>query len=109
MLTTQQKLLCALCHLGVFIGIPFVAPLIVYLVSNDYFVKQQAKEALGFQIGMSILGLIGGVLSFVLIGIPILLAVAIAVIVLPILATIKIADGKDYSYPITGSFVRRNF
>ncbi len=109
MLTTQQKLICALCHLGIFIGIPFIAPIAVYLISNDYFIKQQAKEAFGFQIGISILALIGGALTFILIGFPILLVAGIATVVFPIIATIKIADGKDYSYPITGDFIRKNF
>lgn len=109
MLSTQQKLICALCHLGIFIGLPFIAPLVVYLISEDFFVKQQAKEALGFQIGMAIVGVIGFVLSFVLIGIPILIIASIVIFILPIVATIKVADGEDYSYPITGSFVRKNF
>lgn len=109
MLTTQQKLICALCHLGTFIGLPIIAPLVVFLLSGDYFIKQQAKEALGFQIGMAIIFTIGGVLSLVLIGIPILIIASIVTFVLPIIATIKIADGEDYTYPITGNFVRRNF
>ena len=109
MLTTQQKLICALCHLGTFIGLPIIAPLVVFLLSGDYFIKQQAKEALGFQIGMAIIFTIGGVLSLVLIGIPILIIASIVTFALPIIATIKIADGEDYTYPITGNFVRRNF
>ena len=109
MLTTQQKLICALCHLGTFIGLPIIAPLVVFLLSGDYFIKQQAKEALGFQIGMAIIFTIGGVLSLVLIGIPILIIASIVTFVLPIIATIKIADGEDYNYHITGNFVRRNF
>ena len=36
MLTTEQKLLCALSHLGIFIGIPIVAPIVVMLFSNDW-------------------------------------------------------------------------
>lgn len=109
MLNTDQKLLSALCHLGIFIGLPFVAPGIVLLLSKDYFVKQQAKEALGFQLGMSIVAAIGGILTFVLIGIPILLIAGIVTVVMPIVATVKVVDNKDYSYPITGNFIRRNF
>lgn len=109
MLTTEQKLLCALSHLGIFIGIPIIAPIVVLLFSNDEFIKGQAKEALAFQIGMLIIIAIGAVLSIVLIGIPILIIGGLAIVVFPVIATIKIVDGVNYSYPITGNFVRRNF
>lgn len=109
MLTTEQKVFCGISHLGTFVGLPILAPLVVLLLSNDLFVKQQAKEALAFQIGMIVMAAVGGVLAFVLIGIPILIAVALATVILPIVATIKIADSEDYSYPITGNFVRSNF
>ncbi|WP_352418500.1 DUF4870 domain-containing protein [Proteiniborus sp.] len=107
MLTTEQKLLCALAHLGIFIAIPILAPIIAFLVSNDDFVKMQAKEALGFQIMMIAASIISGLLVIVLIGIPLLLVVGIATVVFPILAIIKVVDGVDYSYPISGSIVRK--
>ncbi len=107
MLTTEQKLLCALAHLGVFVGIPIIAPIIALLVSSDNFVKTQAKEALGFQIMMIAASIISGILVIVLIGIPLLLGIAIATVVFPILAIIKVVDGVDYSYPISGSIVRK--
>lgn len=109
MLTTEQKLLSALCHLSVFISMFVIIPLIVLLVSSDDFVKQQAKEALSFQLSIVILFIIGGISIIVLIGIPIILLTAIATIVFPIIATVKIADGIDYSYPIVGNMVRKNF
>ena len=109
MLTTEQKIFCAICHLGTFVGLPVLAPLVVLLLSNDEFVKQQAKEALAFQIGMLAIAAIGGLLIFIVIGVPILIAVAFATVILPIIATINIADSKDYSYPITGNFVRSRF
>ena len=109
MLTTEQKIFCAICHLGTFVGLPVLAPLVVLLLSNDEFVKQQAKEALAFQIGMLAIAAIGGILVFIVIGVPILIAVAFATVILPIIATINIADSKDYSYPITGNFVRSRF
>lgn len=109
MLTTEQKLLCALCHLGTFVGIPILARLIVLLVSNDQFVKNQAKEALAFQIGLVVAFIISFVLMIILIGFLTIIAVSIIGLILPIIAMVKIVEGQDYSYPITGSFVRRNF
>ncbi|AFS78327.1 hypothetical protein Curi_c13160 [Gottschalkia acidurici 9a] len=106
MLTTEQKLICTLCHLSLFISLPVIVPLIVLVVSNSQFVKQQAKEALAFQIGLIIMGIVGGVLTLLIVGIFILIAVGIAGIVLPIVAVVKISDNIDYSYPISGKFVR---
>ncbi len=109
MLTTEQKLLCALCHLGTFVGLPILAPLIVLLVSNDQFVKNQAKEALVFQIGLVIAVIISFVLMIILIGFLTVIAVSIIGIIFPIIAMVKIVEGQDYSYPITGSIVRKSF
>ena len=109
MLTTEQKHLCALAHLGTFVGIPILAPVIVLLVSSDFFVKQQAKEALGFQIFLILALVISGILTIVLIGIPLLLVVGVVGVVLPIIAIVKVVDGTDYSYPISGSFIRNHF
>ncbi|QXM06417.1 DUF4870 domain-containing protein [Crassaminicella indica] len=108
MLTTEQKLLCGAAHLGWIVGFPIIAPLIIMLLTADMFVKNQAKEALAFQIGMMILGAIFGFLSIILIGIPFLLVVWFAAFILPVIATIRSCKGIDYSYPITGSFIRKN-
>lgn len=108
MLTTEQKILCAVSHLGVFLGLFIIAPLIVMVVSNDEFVKDQAKQALVFQAAMAVLGIIGGITFIFIIGIFILLAVAIMSIVFPIIATVKNMDGVRYSYPITGSLLDNN-
>lgn len=42
MLTTEQKVLSAVCHLGVFIGLPVIIPLIILLFAKDVFIKTQA-------------------------------------------------------------------
>lgn len=113
MITTEQKLLCALSHLGTFVGIPILAPLIVLLVTKNQFVKQQSKEALGFQLFLLIAAFVTGILYITVIGIPIAiiltLGIALLGIILPIIAIIKVIDGIDYSYPVTGKFIRKNF
>ncbi len=108
MLTSEQKLLCGAAHLGWVVGFPILIPLMVFLLSQDFFVKQQAKEALVFQIALIVFGAIFAVLSIVLIGIPFLLVLMIAALVLPIIAVVRVCKGIDYSYPITGKFVRKN-
>lgn len=109
MLTTEQKLLCALAHLGTFIGIPILAPIIVLLASNNDFVKQQAKEALGFQIMLAVAAIVSAILTIVIVGILMLIAVAIIGVIYPIIAVVRVVDGIDYSYPISGQFIRSHF
>jgi|SRR5690554_5916668 len=107
MLTSEQKILGLISHLGIFVGFPILAPLLVFLLSNDYVVKNQAKEALAFQIGLIIAGAIGGLLVFIIIGIPILILISIMGIVFPIMAAIKFYQEGHYSYPITGELLKK--
>lgn len=95
-------------HLSVLSGfiIPFgniIAPLVIWLIKKDEFpfVNDQGKEALNFQITVSIAAVISGVLTMICIGIPMLIAVAIVNIVFPIIAGIKANDGIEYRYPFT--------
>ncbi|MEW9123276.1 MAG: DUF4870 domain-containing protein [Thermotaleaceae bacterium] len=107
--TGEQKLLCGVAHLGWMVGAPILAPLIIMLLSGDYFVRNQAKEALAFQIGLIVLGAIFAILSILLIGIPLLMLLGLGALIFPIIAIVRVCDGIDYSYPITGKFVRDNF
>lgn len=80
-----------------------VAPLVIWLMKRDElpFVADQAREALNFQITVLIAGAVCGLLSFVLIGIPLLFALLIADLVFCILAAIKASEGVAYRYPFT--------
>lgn len=106
MLTSEQKLLAALAHGGKFIGGPIIIPLIIMLVSSDEFVKNQAKESLIFELVMAGGLLVSGILVLVLVGILGLIAFGALSLVLPIIAIINVAEGRDYSYPITGVWAR---
>ena len=96
------------------IGFAFVGPLIVYLVKKDEhpFIRQQAAEALNFQLSWLIWAVAGGIalaiLIIVLIGIvliPLAIAAAIAWLVLTIMAGVKAGKGEPYRYPLTIRFV----
>lgn len=89
-----------------FIGIPLgnlLGPLIAWLVlRKDYpLVDEQGKEAVNFQISMSIYGLIAAILMVILIGFALLMAVVIADVVLVIMAAVSVSNGKPYKYPFT--------
>src|SRR5437899_8693183 len=79
-----------------------VGPLIVWLSKRDGnpFVDDQAKEALNFQISVTIYGIGAAILCFVLIGIPLLIGLHVFQIVCIIIAAIKAGDGVAFRYPL---------
>lgn len=108
----DEKTWATLVHLApfaaAFVGLPFLGPLIVFLVLKDRgpFVRFHAAQALNFQIITTIALWVFGLLSFVLIGIPFLIATAIAWVVFPIVGAIKANNGEWYRYPLTPELVK---
>lgn len=105
---TEERTFAMLCHLAALSGyvIPFgnlVGPLVIWLLKKEQYalVDDQGKESLNFQITVSIAAVIGFILSFVLIGIPLLILVGIGALVLTILAGVKANNGVAYRYPFT--------
>lgn len=97
-----------------FVGLAFMGPLIVYLVKrdDDPFVRQQAAEALNFNLSVLIYTVayvivlvIGLVLIVGVVLIPLGVAGAIAWLVLVIVAGVKAGRGEPYRYPLTIRFV----
>ena len=72
----DARLWAMLCHLSTFagmVGIPFgniLGPLIIWLIKKDEypFVDDQGKEALNFQISMTVYLIVSVLLCFVLVG-----------------------------------------
>ena len=104
---SDEKLWAVLVNLGGLVA-SFLPALIGYLVLRDRgpFVRAHTATALNFQLTILIAGFVGAILSVVLIGIPILIAVGILAIVLPIIAAVKAGRGEWYRYPLTIPFVR---
>jgi uncharacterized Tic20 family protein len=104
---SDDKTIALLAHLlGIFTG--FIGALVIYLVKKDSspFVERHAREALNFQITMAIAAFVGVVLTLVLIGIFVLIAVSIANIVFCILATLAASKGEEYRYPFALRLVK---
>jgi len=94
------------CHLAALAGfvIPFgniIGPLVFWLMKRDEseFVNDQGKESLNFQITVTILAIVAGILIIVLIGIFLLILVGIVSLVMIILAAVKASEGEKYRYP----------
>lgn len=103
----EDNTLGVLTHiLGLFTG--FIAPLIMYFVIEDKKSKsfQNNRNSLNFQLSVLIYGLVATLLVFILIGIPIIIALAVLVIVTCITGAVRANEGKVYEYPLTIKFLK---
>jgi uncharacterized membrane protein len=73
---------------------------------NSHFVRFHCLQQMIFQILLTITVIIGGILTFVLIGWPILIAACIAGLIFPILAAIRASEGREYGLPVAGHIAR---
>ena len=104
---SDERLWATLIHIGgIFIG--FISPLIGYLVLKDRssFVREHSRQALNFQITLAIAYAVGWILTFLLSGLFVILAVGIVNIVFSIIAAIAANKGEMYRYPLTIQFVK---
>src|SRR5215213_11525631 len=107
----QERLWGMLAHLlsfvAAYLALGFVAPLLVLLVfgPRSAYVRAHAVESLNFNLTWLLYAIIGVVLAFLLIGIPILIALGIAYLVLVIIASVRANNGEFFRYPLTIRFV----
>lgn len=101
-----------LCHLGGLFGavIPpgnIILPLIIWMLQRDKlpFVDDQGREAINFQISVSIYAIICAILIFIAIGFFLLIVLAIFDLVITINAALQARDGVTYRYPMTIRFI----
>jgi uncharacterized Tic20 family protein len=92
---------------GAWLALGFIGPLAVLLIRGDRspFVRAHCVEALNFNLSVLIYVLVGWVLTFVLVGFPILLALSILWVVCTVLGLVKANRGELYRYPLTIRFV----
>ena len=96
------------CHFAAFLGLVFpfgnlLGPLIVWQIKreSDPFIDSQGKEALNFQITISLALLVSLFLCLLVIGFLLLGLVSAAALVLTVIAGVKANEGRDYRYPFT--------
>lgn len=103
-----------ICHLVALVGligngVGFVlGPLIVWLLKKEDhpFIDEQGKEALNFQLTMFIALFVCAPLILVFVGVFLMIAVAIMMIVFPIIAALKADKGIPYRYPLTVRMIK---
>ena len=106
-----------MAHLSLFV-LPIVLPLIMWMIQKDKpgtkWVAGQSKQAMIFQIlltvGGVIVGLVRGVLTLLTFGIgailfiPLMGLYGLAGVIVCFYATWQAYNGKDYKYPFLGKF-----
>jgi uncharacterized protein len=102
---------CMLLHLSQFTGyaVPiagFALPIVMWAVNKDAYpeVDAHGKVILNWMISVLIYGAVFFILSFVLIGIPLLVALGLCGIIFPIIAAIKSNEGVVWKYPLSIKF-----
>ena len=109
----DENMWAMFCHLSAFAGLlvpmvgNIVAPLVIWSVKKDEFplVDDQGKEAVNFQISMTIYYIGAIVLSVIVIGIPILIGLFLFDIIITIVAMVKAGEGVAYRYPLCIRFI----
>jgi uncharacterized protein len=105
--SSDERTMAILAHvLSIFFWI--FPGLIIYLLKKDEspYVAEQAKEALNFQISLSIFYIISFFLIFLIVGILMLVILYFANIVFCIIATVKANDNILYKYPLSIRLVK---
>jgi hypothetical protein len=100
--TADERTMSMLAHAGG-IFFSFVPALVIYLTkgTESAFIKDQAKEALNFQITVAIAWAVTFVLMFLLIGLLIAPILYVVAVVFSIIGAIAANNGQPYRYPIT--------
>ncbi|MFI9555303.1 DUF4870 domain-containing protein [Nonomuraea endophytica] len=99
---TDDTTMAMLAHLlGLLVS--WIGPLVIYLMKKDEspYVRDQAAEALNFQITMFIGYLVSFVLTIVIIGFLLLPVVWVISLIFHIQAAIATNKGENYRYPIS--------
>ena len=111
--SNEERQWALFTHLSALIGfvIPFgnlLGPLIFWQIKKNEmpFVDDQGKEAMNFQITVTIAMLVSFVLMFVLIGFLLIFVVGIAWLVLTIIAAVAANNGESYRYPMTWRLIK---
>jgi uncharacterized Tic20 family protein len=101
--TSDEKNLALVMHVLALVGFGLISTLVIWLIKKDEsaFMNKAGKELLNFQISLIIYAIGCGLLSCIMIGIPMLIALGIAALVFSIIGLIRITEGKVYRYPAT--------
>ena len=111
-LSSDEKMWAMFCHLSALAGfvIPFgniIAPLVIWILKKEEYphVNDQGKEAINFQISMTIYIIASIILIVIVIGIPLLILLGLFELIVIVIASIKANEGEKYRYPFAIRFL----
>jgi uncharacterized Tic20 family protein len=105
--TDEERNWAMAAHLSAIVGawlaLGFIGPLVVLLIRGDRspYVRAHTVEALNFNLSILIYAIVGGILTFILVGFIVLAVVGLLWLICTVLATIKASNGVLYRYPLT--------
>ena len=112
-ISKDERMWAMFCHIAAFAFFIFpfgniLGPLVIWLIKKEKhpFVDEQGKESLNFQISITLYGLAALLLSIILIGIPILIALFFFDFIMVVIAAVKANDGYHYRYPLSIELIR---
>jgi uncharacterized Tic20 family protein len=85
------------------IPVPIIPALVMWLIKKDSspFLDDHGREVVNFHISMLLYGILFGLLSLMVIGIPFLIALPFFALICSIIAAVKAGRGEYYRYPVT--------
>ncbi|HTD12485.1 MAG TPA: DUF4870 domain-containing protein [Steroidobacteraceae bacterium] len=112
--TENERTWGMLAHLSALVGLLFplvgniLGPLLVWLTRRDSsaFIAAHAKEALNFNITVTLAGVVCLFLALIFIGLLLGTALFIAWLVMTLVAAIKASEGVPYHYPLSLRLVK---
>jgi len=112
-LTETERNWAMLCHLSAFAGFffPFgaiIGPMICWLSKRDEsaWVNVNGRNSMNFQLSVLLYIVLAIPLCFIIIGIPIIVALFTLKVVCIIIASIKAAKGEKFTYPLVIPFIQ---
>ena len=106
----EEKTWCLLMHLSQLLifagGIGGAAPIVMWAISKDdsRAANRHGMVILNWYISALIYGVVSGLLCFVVIGIPMVLALAGLTVAFPIIGAMKANEGTLWNYPLSIKF-----
>jgi uncharacterized Tic20 family protein len=108
--SNEERNWAVFCHLGGFafylLGFALghiLVPLALWLLKREEsaFIDEHGREALNFQISVTLYAIVVGALCFVLVGFLLIPVLAGFHIVVMIVASVRASQGESYRYPLT--------
>ena len=102
-----------LCHLSAFAGFffPFggiIGPLICWLTRKDesIWIDENGKSSLNFQLSILLYMILVFPLCFIIVGIPLMVALVFLKVLCIIIASVKASKGEEFRYPLSIPFIQ---